>query len=81
MAFALEAGVLPEVARQWIRKAAVAPEGFAGDWPCRPHQGLRGLEVELDEPGDTGSAKPVARLRELLAAALVARHPQGRAAG
>lgn len=78
MAFALEAGVLPEVARQWIRQKRLSPpEGFTGDWPVPVRiKALQGLEVELDEPGDTGGAKPAARLRELLAA-LVARHPQG----
>lgn len=77
-AFALEEGIHPEVVRHWIRqKRLPPPEGFAGDWPVPVRiKALAGLEVEMDEPGELGGAKPAARLRELLAA-LVARHPHG----
>jgi ATP/maltotriose-dependent transcriptional regulator MalT len=74
LAFALEQGVLPDVARLWIRQKRVPPpEGWRGDWPM-PVQihALGGLVVQVGGQETDGGAKPASRLRELLAA-LVAR--------
>lgn len=75
LAFALDHGVLPDVARQWIREKRLAPPpGRQGEWPAPVSiEALRGLAVRIDgrlpEPGQ----KPAARLRELLAVLVATR--------
>ncbi len=80
LGFALAQGVLPEVARQWIReKHLVPPPDCVGvEWPMPVRiRALGGLEVEVDDPqADLPGAKPPTRLRELLAV-LVVRRRQG----
>ncbi len=74
LAFALEQGVLPDVARQWIlQKRVPPPEGWRGEWPMPVQIGaLGGLVVRVNGHETDGGIKPSSRLRELLAA-LVAR--------
>ena len=79
LGFALAHGVMPAVARQWIReKRLPPPAGFIGDWPMPVHiKALRGLEVELMDADEAApGAKPPVKLRELLAV-LVVRRRQG----
>ena len=81
LAFALTHGILPDVARQWIReKRLPPPPGHdASLWPMPVRiRALGPLEVEVDDPAAAphGGAKPPAKLRDLLAV-LVVRHRQG----
>ena len=80
-AFALAEGILPEVARQWIREKQLSPPADfgLGDWPMPVRiRALNGLDVEIDQAAADASpgAKPPTRLRELLAV-LVVRRRQG----
>ena len=80
LGFALQHGVMPEVARLWIREKRLPPPAdFSGDWPMPVRiKALHGLEVELlDAQADTSpGARPPVKLRELLAV-LVVRRRQG----
>ncbi|WP_422016331.1 AAA family ATPase [Roseateles sp.] len=81
LAFALAHGILPDVARQWIReKRLPPPPGFdAMRWPMPVRiRALGALEVEVDDPAAAppGGTKPPAKLRDLLAV-LVVRHRRG----
>jgi ATP/maltotriose-dependent transcriptional regulator MalT len=78
LAFALERGLLPAVARQWIDEKRIAPPSGASlaalrAWPMPVQiQALDGLSVKVNGRASDGGAKPASRLRELLAV-LVAR--------
>jgi ATP/maltotriose-dependent transcriptional regulator MalT len=76
LAFALEHGVLPDVARQWIlQKRVPPPEGWRGEWPMPVHiAALSGLVVRVNGQETDGGIKPASRLRELLAALVARRH-------
>lgn len=76
LAFALDQGVLPEVARQWIREKRIAPPpGRVGEWPAPVHiEALHGLTVRIEGQAPEASAKPAAKLRELLGILVAMRH-------
>ena len=87
LAFALDHGVLPDVARQWIAEKRVPPPPGAGrDWPMPVRiAALAGLDVAVAPGQAEGDAKPVngakagegakpsQRLRELLAVLVACR--------
>ena len=80
LAFALEHGVLPAIARQWIVEKRVpppegAPPAVLQAWPM-PVQinALAGLAVKINGREAESGAKPASRLRELLAVLVARRH-------
>jgi len=86
LAFALEKGIHPDIARQWIREKKIAPPELPPfGWPMPVRiRAADGLVVELDEASEGDAAaddgpakagKTAQKLRELLAV-LVAR-PRG----
>ena len=87
LAFALEKGIHPEIAQQWIREKKIPPpEQPPAGWPMPVRiRAADGLVVELDDASDADAAseegapqkggKTAQKLRELLAV-LVAR-PRG----
>lgn len=81
LAFALEKGIQPQIARQWIREKRIPPPALPpAGWPMPVRiEAKDGLVVHVEggagEDAETKKGKPAQKLRELLAV-LVAR-PSG----
>ncbi|CAN5530794.1 hypothetical protein BH11PSE7_BH11PSE7_10940 [soil metagenome] len=80
LAFALQRGIWPEVARQWIREKRISPPALIPvGWPMPVRiAALNGLEVHLEPvrgqesaPAAKAGGKGAQKLRELLAALVV----------